>query len=325
MERTRRTQNGNLIKPDWLKVRVPGGETFQEVKGLVRNYNLHTVCEEARCPNIGHCWEKKSATFLILGDTCTRSCGFCAIKTGRPETLDPMEPIHVAEAIRILGLRHAVITSVNRDELPDGGARHFAQTIRSARLRCPETILEVLIPDFEGNPESLRKVVDAKPDVVNHNLETVSRLYPQVRPQAKYRRSLELLKRVKEMDPTLGTKSGIMVGLGERDEEVLELMKDLRESDCDVMTIGQYLRPSLDHLPVIEYVHPEKFSYFREKGMEMGFLDVASAPLVRSSFHAEDVFHREAILERLEKKRLKIENGLLNLETGNGNWKMETG
>jgi len=299
MERTWRVQNGNLRKPDWLTVRVPGGEIFHDVKGLVRNYNLHTVCEEAHCPNIGHCWERRSATFLIMGDTCTRSCGFCAIKTGRPAPLDPMEPLHVAEAIRILGLRHAVITSVNRDELPDGGAEHFARTIRATRQRTQETIIEVLIPDFEGNADSLRKVVEAKPDVINHNLETVKRLYPQVRPQAKYRRSIELLRRVKEMDPALGTKSGIMVGLGERDEEVLELMRDLREVDCDVMTIGQYLRPSRDHLPVIEYIPPEKFSYYREKGMEMGFVDIASGPLVRSSFHAEDVFHREAILKRL--------------------------
>ena len=305
MERTWRDQAGVLRKPDWLKVRVPGGETYQNVKGLVRKYNLHTVCEEARCPNIGHCWERKSATFLIMGDTCTRSCGFCAIKTGRPNSLDLVEPIHVAEAIQILGLRHAVITSVNRDELPDGGAEHFSRTIRATRHRTPETVIEVLIPDFEGNPEALRKVVDAKPDVINHNLETVSRLYPQVRPQAKYWRSIELIRRVKEIDPTIGTKSGIMLGLGERDEEVLELMRDLQDVDCDVMTIGQYLRPTLNHLPVVEYVPPEKFDFFREKGMEMGFLDVASGPLVRSSFHAEEVFHKDAILQRLAKKRLE--------------------
>ena len=298
MEKTWRNQNGNLLKPSWLKVRIPGGETYQDVKGLARKYNLHTVCEEARCPNIGHCWDRKSATFLIMGDTCTRSCGFCAIKTGRPNALDLYEPVHVAEAIRILGLRHAVITSVNRDELPDGGAEHFALTIRATRHRISETIIEVLIPDFEGNAEALQKVVEAKPNVINHNLETVSRLYSQVRPQAKYWRSIELIRRVREMDPTIGTKSGIMVGLGERDEEVLNLMRDLREVDCDVMTIGQYLRPTLNHLPVVEYVSPEKFTYFREKGMEMGFLDVASGPLVRSSFHAEEVFHGEAVLRK---------------------------
>jgi lipoic acid synthetase len=322
MMKTWKEQNGNLRKPDWLKIRLPGGETYQDVKELVQRYKLHTVCEEARCPNIGHCWERKSATFLIMGDTCTRSCGFCAIKTGRPDALDPMEPLHVAEAIRILGLRHAVITSVNRDELPDGGAEHFARTIRATRKQTPETIIEVLIPDFEGSEEALRKVVEAKPDVINHNLETVERLYPQVRPQAKYWRSIELIRKVKEMDSTVGTKSGIMVGLGERDEEVLDLMMNLRYVDCDVITIGQYLRPTLDHLPVVEYVSPEKFTLYREKGLGMGFVDVASGPLVRSSFHAEDVFHRDAVLKRM-KKKTKIENGLWKSEAGNGDGKIE--
>lgn len=276
----------SLPRPSWLKVKVPLGESFARLKGLMAHEHLHTVCEEARCPNISECWNKGTATFMILGDTCTRSCGFCAVKTGRPGTLDVNEPFRVAEAVRSMGIRHAVITSVNRDELYDGGASIFAETIRQVRNVTPGVTIEVLIPDFRGDEFALDIVVDANPDVLNHNTETVPRLYSTVRPQAKYPRSLELLRRAKAKGMT--TKSGLMVGLGERPEEVFDVMRDLRGVACDILTIGQYLQPTKDHLPVDRYVDPEEFRAYHERGIAMGFGKVQSGPLVRSSYHAEE-------------------------------------
>ena len=273
-------------RPEWLRVRVPGGENFARLNSLMRNHQLHTVCEEARCPNMAECWNSGTATFMILGDTCTRSCGFCAVKTGRPVTLDLNEPYRVADAIRIMGVRHAVITSVNRDELPDGGATIFGETIRQARLVNPEITIEVLIPDFRGVAWALDLIIDTKPDILNHNTETVPRLYKIVRPQAKYERSLELLKRAKEKG--MVTKSGLMLGLGEKIDEVASVMSDLRKVGCDILTLGQYLQPSKDHLPVDRYVHPDEFLALKDRGMELGFEHVESGPLVRSSYHAGD-------------------------------------
>ncbi|MCS7081857.1 MAG: lipoyl synthase [Bacteroidetes bacterium] len=272
-------------RPDWLRVKLPYGGAYARVREIIDQHRLHTVCESARCPNIGECWGAGTATFMILGNICTRSCGFCAVITGRPTELDLEEPYRVAEAVRLMGLRHAVVTSVNRDELRDGGAAVFAMTIREIRRLNPNTTVEVLIPDFKGNWEALQLVLDERPDVLNHNMETIRRLYPQVRPQARYERSLELLRRAKEAD--LVTKSGIMVGLGESFEEVLALMDDLRAVGCDVLTIGQYLQPTKLHLPVVEYVHPEVFARYREEGLKRGFRHVESGPLVRSSYHAE--------------------------------------
>jgi lipoic acid synthetase len=273
-------------RPDWLRVRLPGGPNYQELKGLMRNLDLHTVCEEAHCPNIGECWEARTATFMILGDTCTRACGFCAVKTGRPLTLDLGEPVRVAEAIERMGLRHAVITSVNRDELEDGGAGIFAGTIRQVRKRSPECSIEVLIPDFMGSEPALAKVMRARPDILNHNIETVPRLYPQVRPKARYPRSLEVLQRAKRLDATVFSKSGIMLGLGEEREEVLQVFRDLRAHDVEILTVGQYLRPSLNHLPIVRYVTPEEFADLKREALAMGFRHVESGPLVRSSYHA---------------------------------------
>lgn len=273
-------------RPEWLRVRVPGGENFARLNSLMRNHQLHTVCEEARCPNMAECWNSGTATFMILGDTCTRSCGFCAVKTGRPVTLDLNEPYRVADAIRIMEVRHAVITSVNRDELPDGGATIFGETIRQARLVNPEITIEVLIPDFRGVAWALDLIIDTKPDILNHNTETVPRLYKIVRPQAKYERSLDLLKRAKEKG--MVTKSGLMLGLGEKMDEVASVMSDLRKVGCDILTLGQYLQPSKDHLPVDRYVHPDEFLALKERGMELGFEHVESGPLVRSSYHAGD-------------------------------------
>ena len=272
-------------RPDWLKVRVPGGENFARLKNLIGSQNLHTVCEEARCPNMGECWNAGTATFMILGDICTRSCGFCAVKTGRPVGLDLEEPYRVAEAIRIMGVKHAVITSVNRDELPDGGASIFAETIRQARIVNPGIRIEVLIPDFRGVEWALNIVIAARPDILNHNTETVPRLYGVVRPQAKYERSLELLKRAKSAG--MVSKSGLMLGIGERTDEVLEVMNDLHAVGCYILTLGQYLQPTKEHLPVDRYVHPDEFGMLKERGMAMGFRHVESGPLVRSSYHAE--------------------------------------
>jgi lipoic acid synthetase len=269
-------------------VRAPGGPNYRDLVGLVDRLRLHTVCQSARCPNIGDCWERRTATFMILGDICTRSCGFCAIKTGRPEGLDLDEPARVAEAVAVLGLRHAVITSVNRDELSDGGAAIFAATIRQIRVRCPSTSIEVLIPDFRGVWWALERVMEARPDILNHNLETIARLYRIVRPQAKYARSLELLRRAREMAPDVLTKSGMMLGVGETPEEIVASMRDLRVVDCDILTLGQYLRPSLAHIPVLRYVSPAEFQELKKIGLEMGFRHVESGPLVRSSYHADE-------------------------------------
>ena len=272
-------------RPEWLKVRLPHGEGYTQVRDLVAQHRLHTVCESARCPNIGECWGAGTATFMILGDVCTRSCGFCAVKTGRPLGLDLDEPERLARAIKSLGLRHAVITSVNRDELPDGGAGIFAACIRAVRRELPECRVEVLIPDFQGNWDALQAVLDASPDILNHNTETVPRLYHRVRPQAKYVRSLELLRRAKVQGAF--TKSGIMVGIGETDAEIVDVIRDLRAVDCDVLTIGQYLQPTREHLPVARFVEPERFAQYREIALGMGFRYCESGPLVRSSYHAE--------------------------------------
>jgi lipoic acid synthetase len=275
-------------KPSWLRVKMPAGDTYFELKRLVRQHQLHTVCEEAMCPNIGECWNQRSATFMLLGDTCTRSCGFCAVKTGRPGTVDRDEPERVADAIARLNLRYAVITSVNRDDLPDGGGHIFAETIRAVRRRLPSCRVEVLVPDFKGNWDALAEVVTAQPDVLNHNVESIARLYDTVRPQAKYERSLELLSHSKRLAPTMRTKSGVMVGLGEEMDEMLATMRDLRRVDCDILTIGQYLRPSPRHLPVVRYYPPEEFALLQREGRAMGFTHVESGPLVRSSYHAAD-------------------------------------
>jgi len=281
-------------RPDWLRVKIPSGENYSRLKGLIDEHKLHTVCEEARCPNMGECWNHGTATFMILGDVCTRSCGFCAVKTGRPAWVDPDEPARVADAVRTMDLRHAVITSVNRDELFDGGAGIFAETIRKTRELNPRTTIEVLIPDFKGDEFALDIVLDAFPDILNHNMETVPRLYPAVRPQAVYGRSLELLDRAKRRGFT--TKTGLMAGIGERSGEVLEVMRDLRKIGCDILTIGQYLQPSGLHLPVDRYVSPGEFALYKEEGKTMGFRHVESGPLVRSSYHAEEQTGRAGVL-----------------------------
>ncbi len=274
-------------KPEWLKVRFPGGPNYMRLKGLMREKRLHTVCEEAHCPNIGECWQAGTATFMILGDTCTRACAFCAVKSGRPLALDTDEPVRVAQAVRRMGLTHAVVTSVNRDDQPDGGASIFAATIRSIRRLSPGTSVEVLIPDFMGNWEALATVMDERPEILNHNTETVPRLYRRVRPKARYERTLELLLRAKEMDPGGITKSGVMVGLGETKHELLLVMARLVDVGCDVLTVGQYLRPSVKHAPVERYYRPEEFEELAEAGRRLGFRHVEAGPLVRSSYHAE--------------------------------------
>ena len=272
-------------RPAWLKVRVPGGDQYARLKSLVDHHRLHTVCEEARCPNMGECWSAGTATFMILGDVCTRSCGFCAVATGRPQMLDREEPARVAEAVRLMEVRHVVITSVNRDELPDGGAQVFAETIRCIREARQGVTVEVLIPDFQGIEWALDRVIEARPDILNHNIETVPRLYRSVRPQAKYDRSLELIRRARHKG--MLTKSGLMLGLGETTEEVREVLKDLRRSGCEIVTLGQYLQPTRSHLPVDRFVAPEEFAQLRKEGLSMGFRYVESGPLVRSSYHAE--------------------------------------
>jgi lipoic acid synthetase len=272
-------------RPEWLKVKAPGGEQFAEIKKMMRSKSLHTVCEEARCPNIGECWSAGTATFMILGDTCTRSCGFCAIKTGRPGLVNPFEPLDVARSVEKMGLKHAVVTSVNRDELPDQGSEIWAKTITEIRRVNPDTTVEVLIPDFKGDKEALDRVIEAKPNVLNHNIETVPRIYKTVRPQARYQRSLDLLDYCKQNG--MRTKTGIMVGIGERDEEVLEVMADLVKIGLNVFTIGQYLQPSVKHLPVDRFVTPETFDWYKTEGEKMGIEHVESGPLVRSSYHAE--------------------------------------
>ncbi|HEU4784065.1 MAG TPA: lipoyl synthase [Ktedonobacterales bacterium] len=278
----------NERRPDWLRVRLPVGDNYNDLKNLMRSKSLHTVCEEARCPNMGECWANRTATFMILGSVCTRSCGFCAVATGRPMALDWEEPRRVAEAVTQMGLNHVVVTSVNRDELHDGGATLFAATIRWIRRMNPECAVEVLTPDFKGSREALKVVMDAKPDVFNHNVETVPRLYRRVRPQAVYERSLEVLAWAKEMYPEKPTKTGFMLGLGETHDEIVELLRDIRAHNVDIVTIGQYLRPSPQHLPIERYVPPDEFREYARIGREMGFRNVYSGPLVRSSYHAWD-------------------------------------
>ena len=277
-------------KPDWIRVKAPVSRGFAETQQIVRANGLHTVCEEAGCPNIGECWEKKHATFMIMGDTCTRACAFCNVRTGLPGPLDPLEPQHVAEATAKLGLAHIVVTSVDRDDLDDGGADHFAQTIHAIRTCCPETTIEVLTPDFLRKDGAIEKVVAARPDVFNHNLETVPSRYLTVRPGARYFHSIRLLQQVKEIDPGMFTKSGIMVGLGEERNEVLQLMDDLRSADVDFLTIGQYLQPTRKHHEVVRYVTPDEFRAYETIAYAKGFLMVSSSPLTRSSHHAGDDF-----------------------------------
>ena len=272
--------------PPWLRVKAPGSPNYLDLKRLVKELRLNTVCESAQCPNIGDCWGSRTATFMILGDVCTRSCGFCAIRTGRPQSLDEEEPLRVARAVATLGLRHAVITSVNRDELPDGGARIFARTLDEVHSLCPGTTVEVLIPDFQGNPEALQTVLDSGPDILNHNIETAPRLYRFMRPQAKYSRSLELLDRARRLGPA-PTKSGMMLGAGETRRETEEVISDLAAVGCSILTLGQYLSPSERHHPVARFVPPREFTDLRDFALDLGFRHVESGPLVRSSYHAE--------------------------------------
>lgn len=280
-------------KPDWLKIKVRSGENKKEVREIIRNLSLNTVCEEANCPNIMECFSRRTATFMILGKVCTRDCTFCNVTKGIPQPVDSNEPIHVARAVKALQLKHVVVTSVTRDDLPDGGAGHFARMVAAVRQMNPDVTIEVLIPDFKGNNEALRVVVEAGPEVINHNVETVPRLYPSVRPSAVYRRSLKVLGEVKKMDKKIKTKSGIMVGLGEKEKEVTGVFADLRAVDCDFLTVGQYLAPSRRHHPVMEYVPPEVFNKYGETAKKLGFKRVASAPLVRSSYHAGQMLEPE--------------------------------
>ncbi|WP_447972275.1 lipoyl synthase [Nitrospira sp. Kam-Ns4a] len=271
--------------PPWFKVRINQGPDYRDIRRLVDSLGLHTICEEARCPNVWECWNNRTATFLILGDTCTRRCHYCAVRTGRPEPVDPDEPMRVARAVQALGLRHAVITSVNRDELEDGGAAVFAETIRQIRRMIPTCAVEVLIPDFEGDEAALATVVAAQPDILSHNIETVRRLFPSIRPQGKYQRSLDLLERARRMGAR--TKSGLIVGMGETLDEVREVMRDLRAAGCEILTVGQYLQPTKQHLPVVRFYYPEEFAALKAEGLALGFTHVESGPLVRSSYRAE--------------------------------------
>ncbi|MGA8970980.1 MAG: lipoyl synthase [Pseudolabrys sp.] len=291
-EKAHRPDSAILPKPDWIRVKAPVSPGYFATQKIMRDNGLHTVCEEAGCPNIGECWEKKHATFMIMGDTCTRACAFCNVKTGRPGDLDKNEPAQVADATAKLGLAHIVVTSVDRDDLADGGARHFADTIRAIRARCPQTTIEVLTPDFLRKDGALEIVVEAKPDVFNHNLETVPSLYLTVRPGARYFHSLRLLQRVTELDPTMSTKSGIMVGLGEERNEVLQVMDDLRSAEVDFLTIGQYLQPTRKHHEVKRFVPPDEFKALETVAYSKGFLMVAASPLTRSSHHAGEDFAR---------------------------------
>ena len=291
-EKAHKPDNPVARKPDWIRVRAPMSREYQETRALMRQLGLATVCEEAACPNIGECWKQKHATVMILGSICTRACSFCNVATGRPDQLDPHEPAHVAEAVAKLGLHHIVVTSVDRDDLDDGGGAHFAETIRRIRALTPETTIEVLTPDFLRKEGALETVVEAGPDVYNHNLETVPRLYREVRPGARYFHSLRLLQRVKELDPARFTKSGIMVGLGETKEEVAQVMDDLRSADVDFITIGQYLQPTPKHHAVERFVTPAEFTEMRDMALGKGFLLAASSPLTRSSYHAGEDFER---------------------------------
>jgi lipoyl synthase len=297
--------SGILRKPEWIKVKAPVSKEYHETVDLMRSLRLNTVCEEAACPNIGECWAKKHATVMILGEVCTRACAFCNIKTGRPDLLDPHEPDRVSEAVAKMNLSHVVITSVDRDDLDDGGANHFAQVIRKIRKKSPNTTIEVLTPDFQRKEGALEIVVDACPDVYNHNLETVPRLYPRVRKGARYFHSLQLLSKVKKINPNIFTKSGLMVGLGETKEEVYQVMDDLRSADVDFLTIGQYLQPTKKHYEIFEFVTPEEFATYKSMGIGKGFLLVASSPLTRSSYHAGDDF---ILLKKARMESLQLKN-----------------
>jgi len=288
-------------KPDWIRVKAPNSKGYHETKEILRERKLHTVCEEASCPNIGECWEQKHATVMILGSVCTRACSFCNIETGKPDAVNPHEPHNVGEIAKVTGLKHIVITSVDRDDLADGGANQFVECIKSVRIQAPQTTIEILTPDFLRKNGAVELVVKAKPDVFNHNIETVPGLYSTIRPGARYFHSLHLLKRVKEIDPSIFTKSGLMVGLGETKEQVLQVMDDMRCADIDFLTIGQYLRPTLRHAPVDRYVDPEEFEFYKKMAYNKGFLMVASSPLTRSSYHAGEDFekmrsHRNSLL-----------------------------
>jgi len=274
-------------KPDWLRARVPGGDGYLRLKGIIDRHRLHTVCQEANCPNMGECWSRGTATIMILGDTCTRSCGFCNVKTGRPSELDLDEPRRVAESLSLMGLKHVVITSVNRDELPDGGAAIWAETIQRVHQACPGMSVEVLVGDFCGDEKAIQVVCDARPEIISHNMETVKRMHPAVRPQARYERSLAVLSQFRASG--LVTKTGIMVGIGERDDEVLQLMDDVQASSrADILTVGQYLQPTRNHLPIDRWVHPDQFAMFKSQALQRGFQVCESGPLVRSSYHAEE-------------------------------------
>ena len=292
-EKAHRPDNAQPRKPDWIRVKAPTSEGYKQTRNIMRDHNLVTVCEEAGCPNVGECWSQGHATMMIMGEICTRGCTFCNVATGRPDALDVFEPGRVADAVQKLGLNHVVITSVDRDDLDDGGAEHFARTIRAVRHRSPSTTIEILTPDFlKCDPSVLEKVVEARPDVFNHNLETVPGLYPEVRPGARYFHSLRLLQRVKELDPMMFTKSGIMVGLGETRQAVLQVMDDMRAADIDFLTIGQYLQPTPKHHAVDRFVHPDEFASYEKAAFGKGFLMVSATPLTRSSYHAGDDFAR---------------------------------
>ena len=297
-EKINKPDNISPKKPFWLKVKAPQGKIFDQTKGLLDDLNITTVCEEASCPNIGNCWSKKHATMMIMGDICTRACSFCNVATGKPNKLDLSEPIRVAKSVARLNLNHVVITSVDRDDLHDGGADHFVSTITDIRKYSPNTSIEILTPDFLKKDGALEKVINAKPDVFNHNLETVPRLYPSVRPGARYFHSLSLLAKVKEVDPNIFTKSGIMVGLGESQNEIYQVMDDMRSADIDFLTIGQYLQPTIKHHKVEKFVHPDEFEKYKKVALSKGFLLVSSSPFTRSSFHASEDF------EKLKKIRI---------------------
>jgi len=307
-EKAHRADNPIARKPSWIRVKAPTSAAYHETRRLMRGLELATVCEEAACPNIGECWSKGHATVMILGSVCTRACAFCNVSTGRPDRLDPHEPEHVAEACGRLGLNHIVVTSVDRDDLPDGGAEHFARTIEAVRAASPGTTIEILTPDFKNKPGAVETVVAARPDVFNHNLETVPRLYPSIRPGSRYFTSLNLLHRVKALDPSIFTKSGIMVGLGETAEEIYQVMDDLRAADVDFMTIGQYLQPTVKHAAVDRFVPPEEFGVYEKVGRGKGFLLISASPLTRSSYHADADF---------EKLRAAREARLAGLDTMN--------
>lgn len=302
-EKAHRPDNPVGRKPDWIRVKAPNSPEYFATHALMREHKLHTVCEEAACPNVGECWKQKHATFMILGAVCTRACAFCNVATGRPDKLDPHEPERVADAVAKLGLNHVTITSVDRDDLDDGGANHFAQVIRAIRSRAPQATIEVLTPDFMRKPGALEVVIAAKPDVFNHNLETVPRLYPGIRPGARYFTSLRLLQQAKELDPTVFTKSGIMVGLGEERDEIMQVMDDLRSADVDFMTIGQYLQPTPKHAAVARFVPPAEFIEYATLGRGKGFLLIASTPLTRSSYHAGDDFRKLQSARRAAQSR----------------------